>query len=74
MGRKKKISGKMSDAQYEAKLKKYFNGSAPRSNKEQAKDCVFYKKLLKDGVLVCSVLDRENCLGCSFYRTEEVEE
>lgn len=66
--------GEMSKTQFEAEMKKYFNGSGPKSEEKQAKDCIFYKKLLKGGVKVCSTLERHDCLGCSFYRTEEVEE
>jgi hypothetical protein len=68
---KDKLS-KMSKTQFEAEMKKYFNGSAPKSEEKQAKDCIFYEKLIKDGVKVCSMMERQDCLGCSFYRTEEV--
>lgn len=61
---------KMSKPQFEAEMKKYFNGSATKSTEKHAKDCVHYGKFKGE----CVALDRADCLGCSFYRTEEVEE
>ncbi|MGO5077245.1 hypothetical protein ACTQ3J_05375 [Oscillospiraceae bacterium LCP25S3_E3] len=48
-------------------MKKYFNGSAPKSEVKHAKDCIHYGKFKGE----CVALDRADCLGCSFYKTEE---
>ena len=62
----KKLS-EMSKTQFNAEMKKYFNGSAPKSEVKHAKDCIHYGKFKGE----CGALDRADCLGCSFYKTEE---
>lgn len=62
----KKLS-EMSEAQFNAEMKKYFNGSAPKSTEKHAKDCINYGKHKGE----CVALKRADCLGCSFYKTEE---
>ena len=41
----KKLS-EMSKTQFNAEMKKYFNGSAPKSEVKHAKDCIHYGNLV----------------------------